>query len=193
MIFELLHAPLPDGYGEALLPLALCKKHLSVEDSTDDTLIEALRDAAIEFIEGYCAVSLGPKTDMVWKADGFPACNTTALCLGVRPVTEITGVTWFDSAGEAVTGDIADFRLGPWDDLFPAIGGSWPTGLGGGVEITFDAGFAADDAPHQLLAAARMFLGHLWLNREAVVTGTITAEVPMGVASMCARWRRVVI
>ena len=51
MVFELLHAPFPDGYAEALLPLAQCKKHLSIGGSLpveEDALIAILRDAAIK-------------------------------------------------------------------------------------------------------------------------------------------------
>src|SRR5262245_42975429 len=178
MIFELLHAPFPGGYGEALVPLVLAKRHLSVEGSIDDALIAALRDASIEFIERYCSVKLGPVTGLVWKAERFPACDRTALCLGAGPVTAVPALAWLDSDGATVHGVPADFRVSLHGDLLPAIGGSWPSGVAGAVSITFSAGYAVGAAPAGLLAAARMFLAHLYMNREAVITGTITAEVP---------------
>jgi len=191
MVFELLHAPFPDGYAEALLPLAQCKLHLSVEDDGDDDLIEALRDAAIEFVERYCSVRLAPIGDLVWRAEGFPCSVRQALSLGVSPVTQITAISWLDSSGAAVTGTVGDYRVSSRGEVLPAIGGSWPSDVGGGVEITFDAGYAADESPQSLLAAARLFLGHLWLNREAIITGTIAAETPFGVAALCSPYRRI--
>lgn len=36
-------------------------------------------------------------------------------------------------------------------------------------------------------------LGHMFANREAVLVGVVAAEVPLGVAAMCAPFRPVVI
>jgi len=194
MVFELLHAPFPDGYTEALLPLDQCKQHLSIGGSlpiAEDGLIGILRDAAIEFVERYCSVRLGPLTDMVWRAEGFPCSSRQALSLGVSPVTQITAISWRDSAGAAVNGVVGDFRVSSRGEVLPAVSGCWPGDVGGAVEITFDAGHAANAAPASLLQAARMFLAHLWMNREAVIVGAVAEEAPFGVRALCAPYRRV--
>lgn len=43
---------------------------------------------------------------------------------------------------------------------------------------------AVDDFPASFKAALLLLIGHSYANREAVVIGTITAEVPMAVESL---------
>ncbi|MGF7152505.1 head-tail connector protein [Novosphingobium gossypii] len=193
MIFELLHAPFPNGYSDALLPLAECKKHLRVTSPDEDDLIKVLRDAAIEFIEQYCAVRLGPMTGLRWRAQAFPCAASIPLMLSVSPVTEISAVTWRDGAGVEVIGVASNYRFSASGDVLPAINGRWPTGVGGSVVIEFSAGYPANGAPRSLLMAAKMFLGHLWMHREAVVDSGSTGEVPFGVRQLCSPFRRVLI
>jgi len=195
MLFELLHAPFPAGYTEALLPLALCKQHLHADSdvTAEDDLIEVLRDAAIDFVEQYCGCYLGPRTGAVWKGEGFPAADATPLVLGVRQVSAITAVAWQDSTGAAVAGDAGDFRVTLHGDVLPAVGQSWPTDVGGAVQVTFTAGFAADAAPPALLGAARLMLGDFYMNREAMIEGQVQAIVPFGVARLCSPYRRIAI
>jgi uncharacterized phiE125 gp8 family phage protein len=152
-----------------------------------------LRDAAVDFIEQYCSVRLLQTPGLVWSAEGFPSAGSRALALGVRPVQSIEAVSWLDGTGAEITGAPASFRLIPSGDVLPSIGSAWPYGVGGSVKITFTAGYAPGAAPKSLLQAVKMFLGHLWLHREAVIDSGSTSEVPMGVATLCAPFRRILI
>lgn len=192
MIFELLHAPFPEGYGEALLPLEACKEHLRVDGDEEDFLIEALRDAAIDFVERYCSLKLGATHDIEWYAGAFPR-ETDMLMLNMAPVTEITSVAWSSRSGAVVSGDPAAFRITPRGDILPAVGSRWPRDVGGDIRIVFTAGYPEGKAPPSLLAAVRLFLGHLYKNREAVTDRGTEAEVPFGVRQLCAPFRRVLI
>lgn len=185
MIFELAITPAPAGYGEALLPLAAAKAHLEVLADDDDDLIEALRDAAIDMIEQLTGLILGPRTGLIWRAQGFGA----RVRLGRRPVTAITAISYKDTGGDSFSIDPATARIGQHGEILPAIGACWPADVGGDVQITFNAGLAAGAAPTGLIHAAKMFLAHLYTNREAVVTGTITDEIPLGVQAVCALHR----
>lgn len=191
MIFELLYAPFPDGYGEAILKLEACKEHLRVDGDDEDDLIAALRDASIEFVERYCAVKLFSTEGMEWRAAGFPGSRT--LALSVSPVTAITAVEWQNADGDAVVGEPAGYRITARGDVLPAIGTAWPSCVGGEVAITFTAGYPEGAAPPSLLAAVRLFLGHLYKNRDAVTDRGTEGEVPFGVRQICAPFRRVVI
>lgn len=195
MIFELGHVPMADGYGEALLPLAECKAHVSVEDSETefDDEIAIYRDAAIEFVERYCSVKLGPTAGLTWSAQGLPSASCATVSLGLWPVTAIDAVAWLDSDGAEVVGDPEDYRVTAKGVMRPAIGGQWPSGVGGDVVVTFAAGFSDGEAPKSLLQAARMFMAHLFANREAVASGTIGGEVPLSVTALCTPFRPVVI
>lgn len=195
MIFELLHSAMPDGYGEDLLPLALAKAHLGLmaDDTDDDALVAALRDAAIDYVEQHCGLFLGPREDVTWLAEQFPGRDSTPIILGARPGVVLVSISWKDSSGAAVSGTLADFRVSQHGEVLPAIGKTWPGDVGGGVTITFDAGFAANSAPPTLIHAARLMLGHLWIHREAVISSGAAGETPLGVAQLCSRWRRAVI
>lgn len=193
MIFELLHAPFPEGYGEAILSIDECKAHLRVDGDDEDDLIGALRDASIEFVERYCSVKLAPTAGLIWQAAGFPRAFSTPIMLSVSPVTAITAITWANGAGNPVIGVPADYRLTARGDLLPAVGARWPSCAGGAVSVEFTAGYAPGAAPRSLIAAVRLFLGHLYKNREAVTDRGTEAEVPFGVRELCASFRRVLI
>lgn len=189
MQFELAPLALPDGYAENILPRADLKAHLSFtpDESEFDGLIAAYRDAAIDMVERYCGVRLGPVTGVVWQGEELPS----PLKLGVWPVTAITAIAWLDASGNAVTGTASDWRIVRRDQVGLKPGKRLPTGVGGGVKITFDAGF--DQPPPALVQAARMFAAHLFLNREAVITGTISGEIPLGFRQLCGAYRMPVI
>lgn len=184
---------MPAGYGEALLPLAECKAHLKVLHDDEDALIGALRDAAIEFVERYCSVKLGPVEGLTWRAEGLPSRAGDAIDLAVHPVSAVTAVGWLDSDGVEVAGAPSDYRVAGRSLLRLVPGGAWPSGVSGGVVVTFDAGYPEGEAPPMLLQAAKLMLGHLYLNREAVIVGTISGEAPFGVTSLCAPFRPVTI
>lgn len=193
MIFELLHAPYPDGYGEGLLSLADCKAHLRVRSADEDELIRVLRDAAIELVEKICSVRLALCIGLIWRAERFPAPALRRLSLGIQNATQITAVGWLDGSGEAVVGDPARFRIGLKGDVMPAIGASWPVGAAGDVRITFNAGYAEGSAPPALLQAVRMLLGHFYINREEMLEVGASGEVPFGVMALCGPFRRILI
>lgn len=187
---ELLPGPLPAEYGELLLPMNVCRSQLSLGDDVgDDDLIEVLRDASIDYVEQSCSLFLGRRTGVVVTAAGFPYSGRLGMDLrGPSPV--VTAIEWLDTSGSPVIGTISDFHVGPRAQLLPAIGGRWPDTTGGGVRITFDAGYEPGAAPAGLLAAARLFLGHLYLNRESVIVGAPAQETPLGVRALCDMWRR---
>lgn len=193
MIFELLHAPFPVGYGDAILPLGDCKMHLRVDGDDEDDLISALRDAAIDFVERYCSVKLMVTEGMEWVATRFPLHITTSVRLGVEPVREIAAVSWLSLTGETIERDPASLRITPRGDILPVIGTDWPAMVAGDVVIRFTAGYDAGEAPPSLLSAVRLFLGHLYKNREAVVDSGDAGEVPFGVRQLCSPFRRIVI
>lgn len=195
MLFELGHVPMPEGYGEEILSLDDCKAHLSLdpEDDEFDLLVAALRDAAIEFVERHCSRKLGAVTGLTWNAEGLPSRAGDGVRLTILPVTGLTSIVWRDSAGEEVTGTADDFRVKLDGRVLPKVGKQWPTGVAGDVTITFDAGYSDGEAPPALLQAVRLMLGHLFMNREAVVAGAASGEVPLGVIALCNPFRMPVI
>ncbi len=192
MIFTLDIAAMPTGYAEALLPLVAAKAHLGVFEVDDDDLIEALRDAAIVMVEQYTGLVLGPRTGadaLVWRAEALPRSCGYSIGLGVRPVTAILSAAYLDGDGAEAAIDVDTLRIVGDDGCVPVAGASWPSTTGG-VVLTFEAGLAAGKAPAPLIAAAKMFLATLYMQRETVVVGTISGEVPQGFKMLCSPYRR---
>lgn len=190
MLFELKPGLVPVGYGESILSLAAAKAHCRVISDDDDDLIAALRDAAVDAVEQMTMLYLAARTDLQWVGAGFGA----DMVLGKGPNAVVTAIEYDDAAGVVQSLDAGAWRIGVHGRILPAVGTRWPDDLGGEVRITFDAGFAdvGLEAP-ALITAVRMLTAHFYDNREAVVTGTITAEVPMGVMRLISLYRMPVI
>lgn len=191
MQFELTPFDLPPGYAEDIVPLADMKAHLSfTDDETDfDGLIELYRDAAVDMVERYCGVRLAALENVTWRSESLPP----RVQLGVWPVTAITAIGWLDSTGAEITGDVADWRIVRRDEITLKPGRTLPSDVAAGVEIAFDAGFTAANRPAALVQAVKLFAAHLFLHREAVITGTISGEIPLGFKQLCGAYRMPVI
>lgn len=192
MLFTLTPIDVAEGYGEGILPLADAKRHLRVDADfeDDDPLIEVLRDAAVDAVEKYCNIRLAETTGMVARfADFGPGMRA-----GIGPAASVlvTGVSYVDSAGEAADIDAGGWRLDVLGNLLPALNTAWPTSYGP-VTVTFTAGYTAANRPPALVQAARFMLAHLYAQREAVITGTISSEAPLGFRFLCDQYRLPVI
>lgn len=185
MRFELAPFDLAAGYGEGIVSLEDAKAHLRVLHDSEDDLIAALRDAAVDMVERYCGVRLGECAGLEWKAEGL----SSPLRLGVWPVTAINSISWLDSDAATESGTVSDWRIGVRDELRLKPGKSLPSTVSAGVTVDFDAGFTDANRPPALVQAVKYFIAHLFANREAVTTGTISGEVPLGFRSMCAKYR----
>ncbi len=181
MLFELKPGLVPEGYGESILSLAAAKAHCRVLTTDYDDLIAALRDAAVDAVEQMTAMYLAPRTGLVWEGAGFGP----AMVLGKGPNADITAIDYDDATGTVVSLSAGDWRIGPHGRVLPGIGTSWPSDCAGTVRITFDAGLEDGDGRRaSLTAAVRMLVAHFYDNREAVITGSIAVNVPMGVQTI---------
>ena len=190
MRFELAPFALPANYGENIIPIADAKAHLYVDHDEDDALIGVMRDAAIDMTEKYVQVKLASQAGLIWRSEEL----RSPLDLGITNVTAINSISYVDDNGDPASMATADARIGLKGQLQPAVGKEWPEDVGGAVEIDFDAGFAsADQIPPMLISAAKLFLGHLYANREDVIIGSSAMTIPMGFQALCSMYRRPVI
>lgn len=192
MLFTLTPIDVAEGYGEGILPLEDAKRHLRVDAdfADDDPLIEVLRDAAVDAVEKYCNIRLAETAGMVARFEGFGP----GMRAGIGPAASVlvTGVSYVDSAGEAAAIDAGGWRLDVLGNLLPALNTAWPTSYGP-VTVTFTAGYTDANRPPALVQAARFMLAHLYAQREAVITGTISSEAPLGFRFLCDQYRLPVI
>lgn len=169
--------------GDAILSLADAKAHLRVLHDDEDTLISALRDAAISHVERVSGVVLA-SADFRWTQRSFPA----RVDLPISPVTALGDVEYLDADG--ATQVYVDARLVD-ASVYPAAGGYWPIAYGS-ASITFTAGLASADSAPELLAAVKLMLGHLYNNREAVTAENMT-ELPLAVDALIQTHRSVLV
>jgi uncharacterized phiE125 gp8 family phage protein len=181
-------SPILQSEGETILPLAIAKAHLRVWEDDEDDLIVALRDAAIDAVQQFTGKSLSA-VPHEWRGR-----FDDAVRLGVGPVTEIASASYIDANGTSQTlSPQNDIRIGLDNEIEPAVGAVWPSTAEGGAPVTilFTAGYSADNRPPALLAAVKLLLGNLFLNREAVVTGTIATDLPFGFVTLCSPYRQI--
>lgn len=189
MQFELAPFALPADYADGIVSLAAVKAHLGVLHDDEDDLIGACRDSAVDMVERYCGLILAPREDVTWRGESLPGY----VKLGAWPVTAVASITWLDADGTAVNGDATIWRIVRRDEITLKPGQVLPSGVAAGVEIKFDAGFTDENRPAALVQAVKLFAAHLYKHREAVITGTISGEIPLGFRMLCGQYRMPVI
>lgn len=158
-----------------------------------DTLLTRLIKAATAWAQNYTGRTLAVQT---WKLvlDEWPA---EAIELPRGPVTGVTSVKYFDTAGVQQTLDAGDYVLDLTSDpqwIVLAEDASWPDLLDGvnGIEVEFTAGYAAN-VPEDLRQAILMLVGFWFASRESVNVGNIVNEVPFGTRMLLDPYRKMVL
>lgn len=192
---------------EEPVSLAEAKVHLRLpdEEHPEDDLVAMLIAVARERIEAAVSRRLVTQTvdlfldafpfgggfylrsirERGWGPDYLPRCQVIAI--PDPPLQSITSVKYLDADGVLQTLDPSAYR---WKAstrapgrVEPALNGSWPTAadLFDAVQVRYVAGYGAASAvPKSAKAAILLLVGHLYENREEVVTGTIATELPDG-------------
>jgi len=175
--------------GESVLSLTDAKAHLRVLDDDSDDMVAALRDAAFDVVEQFTEKALASR-EFKWRGRLSQVMN-----MGIGPVTAISAITYLDENGASqtlVAGDTLRIALGDQVEFKTGIDVPAMAEGDGVAEITFIAGYTlGQPLPMSLLSAAKLMLGHLFMNREAVTMGTGIVEMPMGVRQLCGPYRPV--
>lgn len=164
------------------------KLHLRVDDPSEDALIESLITAAREQAEEFTRRQLCTATWRM-KLDWFPCdpneFGRSEIVLPKPPLQSVTSITYVDADGATQTLSSSLYTVDTSSEparLVPAYGEVWPTprSQADSVTVTFVAGYGAASAvPASVKAAMKLLIGHLYENRQSVVTGTITASLPV--------------
>ena len=173
--------------------LAEAKSHLRVDLSADDTLISALLSAVTDEVEDLTARKLVTQT-WKWFFDAFPEGDT--LLFPVVPVSSVTHVKTYDQESPATettfasTSYIVDTTSEP-ARLVLRSASSWPTDTlreVNGVEVQLVSGYgAAATVPERLKLAIKIWVAHLYENREALAPVSLQ-EIPLSVMALLAEY-----
>ena len=161
--------------------LAEAKLHLHEESNEQNTLIELYIQAATQSAEEFLGRSL---VDQTWDyfAGAFPTDNS-GVEIPRPPLIEVVGVFYKNNGGSEQTLSVGSYtieRFGAVEKIVPVS--SWPQSTS--TRIRFRAGYLdplSDDlnsVPPAIKAALLLNIGHLFANRESVIVGTNTMQMP---------------
>ena len=182
MAFKVITPPDP----AVVIPIAQLMTHLKDEgaDTTRQAEMQGFLAAALGHAEHYCGKCFGVQI-LELTLDAFPV---DGIELPRGPVKAITSVKYLDEAAAEQTIAPENCVVDDYDSqqawLLPAAGYSWPTAgdTANAVKVRYEAGSAL--LPPAVRNALLLFVGHLDMNREAVITGTIATELPMSVKAL---------
>jgi uncharacterized phiE125 gp8 family phage protein len=169
----------------APLDLAIVRTHIAQGDNFDDDYVRGLIQAAAAAAENATHRQLLTAT---WELtlDRFP-CHGRRLLLPLGTVQSVTSIEYVDTAGDEQTWDPADYQLVTAKEpaeIVPAYGATWPPTRvqPAAATVTYSVGYGAthESVPELLRYGMMLVVGHMYKNREAVVTGTIATEIPLG-------------
>ena len=175
------------------ITLVAAKEHLRMFDDhgdEEDGFITTLIVTARRWVERRTSRLLrAVEVDLV--LDAFPA----VIELPFTPVSSIVSITYIDGLGVQQTLDAGAYQadlIGRPHVVCPVFGSVWPvteTRLNA-VTVTFRAGHTTTDpVPEDMLHGMKMLISHWDRNREALVIGTISKEIEMGVDSLVLPYR----
>jgi uncharacterized phiE125 gp8 family phage protein len=176
-----------------LLSVPEVKAHLRIDSSHEDAMLEGLIAAAQAWLDGWQGVLGRCILTQTW------ASRCADLVDQRLPFPDVVSavVTYLDTAGATQTVAPLSYRLrteSGQGQLIFADGYSAPQVMAGRDDaVTITAVYGRADVPPAIRTAALMLVAHWHRNSEAVVTGTITATVPIGVDALIAPWRVVAV
>ena len=159
--------------------LAEAKLHLRVDGTDEDTLINALIAAATQQAENYTWRTL-MTTVFEYVDDSFDKC----IELDTFPIVTIDSIKYYDlnSVQQTLSATQYESNLLECPAIVrPKDGYYWPDTIirFDAVTVRFTAGYASAAAvPAAIKQAVLMIIGHLYANREDVVTGTQVNTMP---------------
>ncbi len=159
--------------------LAACEFGTSIlvnaATTAEDSLLEAIRDAAIGYVEDVTRRALMTQT-WYYYLDSFPAVDFIKLPFG--NLQTVDAVKYFDSDGNTTTlAALTDYLVetnGPGiGRLVLPYGESWPSFTAypsNPISIEYTCGWtAAASIPYQIKAALLLVCADLWSNREGQI------------------------
>ena len=158
------------------------KNHLRVDGNQDDALIQMCISSARIYFEKACEISIAQST-LQLNLDSFPEI----IYLPMGPTSTIIDVEYTDANGD-------DQSLADWNEdlastmarITPALDEEWPQTASkiNAVWVTYNTGWQPSAVPKLLKSGILFYVGHLYENREGVITGTISTELPLAVQSI---------
>lgn len=158
------------------------KTQLKITGTSQDTEVASFIKSAREYVEKLTGRSLITQTRQI-KLDYFPFCNFIELTNG--PLIGSVAITYYDTDEVSQTLSSSDYWVDTHSEIPRiVIKNYWPStkNMPNAVTIQYSAGYGSASAvPNALKEAILLLVGHYDMNRQAVITGTISTEISEGV------------
>lgn len=177
------------------LTTAQAKTHLRVSHSNDDTYIDLVVKAArIHAEEVELRRALITQTLDLWL-DAWPHGNI--IHLPRPPLQSVTSIVYYDTDDTEATFASTNYHVDTNSEPGRIIlndGQSWASSdlrPAHAIRVRYVAGYgsAATSIPQAILHGLYFLVGHFYENREPVVVGTITAQIPLAAEALFAGHR----
>lgn len=186
----------------AVVTVDEAKAHCRVDGTNEDALIGALIAAVVSYLDGWTGILGRCLEAQTWRQD--LDCFDRELRLPLSPVISIVSVKYDDVNGVEQTVDPANYKLledgaGPFVRFLRAYTFPQTSLEPPAVRVAFLAGYAqaaqASTVPQAIKHAILLTLGHLFENRETVISGRSVAaiELPFAASALLAPFRRMQI
>lgn len=165
---------------------------IDADITAHDSLLTECCAEVTDFIEQYLHSTV-LETRYILGLEDWSCAHPGYVEIPMGPVMAVNAMSYTDSDGQPVLMDPAtDYTLvrrGPGACIVPGYGKGWPANRPhpGSIAIEFTAGYQglgspmdASGVPGSITRAAKMLLAHWFENREAILTGTIAVEIPLG-------------
>lgn len=170
-----------------LVPLTLIRSHVRALDDTEDTELQAYREAAVDFLQQQTNRLLGEGTATI-ILDRHELERTVRLS-GINDITAVTSVQYLDNTASYLTLDSAEYRIhtdypGTFKlkDTLPADAeDDYDESL---VKIVVAAGAPLTGLSKKYQQAVLLLCAHWFDTRSAEIIGAPTNEVKLGVARL---------
>lgn len=176
--------------------LAEAKAHCRITSTDEDGLLAGYILAARQHVErdtGRVLISQRwvYTIDRCWPSAWDGLCYRTRIVVPITPLQSVVSIQYVDTDGSTQTLASNQYRVIK-DRMFgyvePEFGVSWPAvrAQSDAITVTVEAGYGANpgDVPEPIRQAMLLLIGQWHENREAVITGTIVAEMPLGVEAL---------
>lgn len=178
--------------GPSVEPVSLeeALQHLRVVEDEEHDLVRRLIASARAYVENYTQRFIIQRT-ITGYADCFE--NTMEL---KADLVQVNFIKYQDATDTQQTLGTSVYRVNPHKyvgEVTLANGQTWPEVYDeiNVVEVEFTAGMAksAEDAPGDIKAAILLLIGTLFENRESIIVGTISGEMPLTVKMLLDPYR----
>lgn len=148
-----------------------CRRQCRIDHTTEDLDLLAWAERATEMLERDTLLLLRPMVGRL-ELDRAP-CAGTPIYIERFPITDVTGITYVDSAGDEQTWAEEKYIVGlntKPPRIVPAFGQAFPTlrRQPGSLQVSFEGGYAAGAAPALAKQTVLLLVGFWFRNRSLV-------------------------